>query len=72
MEGHRRDLPPVCEVNRPYHELEHHGICFGFGGIFKIHHGGSARENISQNYRSAFYLVRVFPSHSRDSGSRLF
>ena len=76
MEGHRRDLPPVCEVNRPYHELEHHGICFGFGGIFKIQNGGSARENISQSYRSAFYLafylVRVFPSYSRDSGSRLF
>ena len=28
--------------NRPYHELEHHGICFGFGGIFKIQNGGSA------------------------------
>ena len=29
--------------NRPYHELEHHGICFGFGGILKM---GGARDKI--------------------------
>ena len=29
--------------NRSYHELQHHGICFGFGVIFKIQNGGSVQ-----------------------------
>ena len=39
----RRHAPELVMVNRLYHELEHHGICFRFRGIFKIQNGGSAR-----------------------------
>ena len=63
------NFPKMAAFNRTYHELEHHGICFGFGSIFKIQNGDGAHFN---NSSSAFYLVRVFSSYSRDSGSRHF